>query len=282
MRSVIADLNAEIQSQCGSVSATDATTGYVFSMTKGATGATATVTFDVQSLDPDCDEAEQVSDCVLALLLSGCFPLTRTNANNGTASCTPTSLRKSRVNPCGDFGCAAAEDNLVRGLAPTPAPPSPDDAGVPVWIWVVLVGGVLLVAAAVGAIARYRIRQNSGIFFSDPGRYTKRFDVGVEEEELDTTQVIIDEDVATGKEMEERTKAREFADRMAQRKRGASRFARDVDGDLEWESPNDDPLANVSSTQPSPKGDYTRHEDQPGFMLQNSDAPGRARAWSDI
>lgn len=287
LRGVIADLNAEIQAQCGAVSATDSTTGYVFEIRKNSGGTTAVITFDVQSLDASCTSAERVSDCVLALLLSGCFPLTQTNANGGKASCTlpQTSLRKSVENPCGQFGCAAAEESLVSNLAPTatPAPPS-SGSGIPFWIWLVLVGGILLILVILGAAARYRMKRKSGIFFSDPGRYTKRFDVGVEEEELDTTQVVInDEDVETGREMEAKTKTTQFQDRMA-RQRGASRFAKDVDdngNELEWESPNADQQQPIDLDELERMQDM-QHASQPGYMLQGSDAPSRSRAYSDI
>ena len=201
LQSVIKDLNAYVATKCGAVVTSDTTTGYVFQVVTGDDGKTAMVSFDVETLDSDCTEAEEVSACVLQILTDGCFPLTATNANGGTASCTPESLRQSRDGPCGPYGCAAAEEELVGGLAPSEKPIAvggDDDNGTPFWIWIVIVAGVLLLIIFIVALARHRYKQNSGIFFNDPGRYTKRFDVDVDEENLNPTSVIFNEDLIAG------------------------------------------------------------------------------------
>jgi hypothetical protein len=141
----------------------------------------------VKTLSADCSGIEQQAQCVAAML-SVCrgYPSVGTSVGGtgNSASCSPVapSVDISDRSPCGDFGCAAAEDDIRIGTTTTTTtmPPlaAPPDSKLGLIIGAT-VGGLLLLLL-IGFVARrmqINRRGTRGIGFVDGTKYTKGFDL---------------------------------------------------------------------------------------------------------
>lgn len=207
-------LQDRVRRACGgpSVSETAIFAAFFYAMIVESAGARVILKFDVQALDSNCSDADRVTACVAQMLREGgCAAIVSVN---DYASCNVTSVRTRQNSPCvGEEGCAAAANELIRRLT---ANEQVSPHGASTWVWALTGVGalllfLLLIFIGVGSLRRLRVRRRGAYSFSDAGRYTKRFNIGVENQAAlrgvdDAADVLIAEDMAMGLELEGRMK----------------------------------------------------------------------------